>query len=212
MSHNINLEDEWARDMAALGVELEAAKPIFEEIYRRHASSGRHYHGLSHLQALFYLLQTHSPQPAGAAVRLAVWWHDAVYNPLSAQNEAESAILAQAHLMQLGAAAPLIERVCELIEATKNHFSSPSFGSDDVFLDADIAILGAPDDIYQCYTKQIRAEYQDVPDVLFAAGRKHFLETAASWPRIFKTEVYETAFGAQARSNLARELRSYLAT
>jgi predicted metal-dependent HD superfamily phosphohydrolase len=99
------------------------------------------------------------------------------------------------------------------IPGTSGRFiSSPSFGSDDVFLDADVAILGAPDDIYVNYTRQIREEYKDVPDVLFAAGRKHFLETATSWPRIFKTEVYETAFGAQARSNLAREFRSYLAT
>lgn len=208
---SIRLDDEWTRDMTALGVAPEAARPVFEEIHRQHASAERHYHGLSHLRALFGLLQTHSPQPAGSAVRLAVWWHDVIYDPLSAHNEAESARLARAHLSQLGVDSTVIERVCALIEATRNHFAAPSFGADDVFLDADIAILGAPDEVYANYTRQIRAEYQQIPDPIFAAGRKHFLETATQWPRIFKTDAYEAAFGDQARANLARELSLYQA-
>lgn len=212
MSISINLQDEWARDMAALGVAVDDAAPIFQEIHGHYASSLRHYHGLSHLRALLGLLQTYSPQEPGSPVRLAVWWHDVIYDPLSMKNEAESARLAQSHLTQLGVEAKVIERVCALIEATKNHFSAPSFESDDVFLDVDIAILGAPHDVYVDYTKQIRAEYEMVPEPLFAAGRKQFLQTATQWPRIFKTDVYEEAFGAQARANLARELGSYSAS
>jgi predicted metal-dependent HD superfamily phosphohydrolase len=206
MSRNINLEDEWARDMAALGIAADNAAPVFDEIRSQYASSLRHYHGLTHLRALLDLLQTYSPQPPGSPARLAIWWHDAIYDPLSSQNEVESAILAQSHLTQLGAKATVIERVCLLIEATKNHFSAPSFGSDDVFLDADIAILGAPHDVYMNYTKQIRAEYEMVPEPLFSMGRKQFLQNATKRPRIFKTDIYENAFGAQARANLAREL------
>lgn len=209
MPTRIKLDDEWAWDMAALGVGLDAARPVFEEIHRQHASAERHYHGLSHLRALFDLLQTHSPQPAGSAVRLAVWWHDVIYDPLSAHNEAESARLAHAHLTQLGVHNSVIERVCALIEATRNHFAAPSFGADDVFLDADIAILGAPEEVYANYTRQIRAEYHQFPELMFAAGRKRFLESATQWARIFKTEVYETAFGDQARANLERELSGY---
>lgn len=209
MAKPIILENEWATDMVALGVNMEIAEPIFLDIHFHYATPARHYHGLSHLNALFELLQAYAPQRAGSASRLAIWWHDVIYDPLSPKNESESANLAQIQLAQLGVDTALITRVCALIEATKNHFAAPSFGADDIFLDADIAILGAPEAIYTRYTQQIRDEYQQVPDILFAAGRKRFLETATEYPRILKTEVFETAFGSQARLNLERELKLY---
>lgn len=209
MSSSTNLKDEWARDMAALGAAADSAASIFEDINRHYGSAERHYHGLSHLKALFHLIDTYAPQPAGSAVRFAIWWHDVIYDPLSSQNEVASAQLARSQLGLLGAGEPLIETVCALIEATKNHFAAPSFGADDVFLDADIAILGAPDEIYWTYTQQIRLEYHQIPDPIFAAGRKRFLETATQWPRIFKTDIFEAEFGHQARTNLERELRLY---
>lgn len=212
MSSSINLKDEWARDKAALGASAGNAISVFDAIQRHYGSPERHYHSLSHLQALFQLIETYAPQPAGSAVRFAIWWHDVIYDPLSSQNEVASAQLARSQLGQLSAGELLIERVCALIEATKNHFAAPSFGADDVFLDADIAILGAPDEIYWAYTQQIRLEYHQIPDPLFAAGRKRFLETATQWPRIFKTDIFEDAFGSQARTNLERELSLYQAS
>jgi predicted metal-dependent HD superfamily phosphohydrolase len=206
-SNTIDLEREWAKDMDALGVADSAkAAPIFGFIMDHYGAQGRHYHGVEHLRALFGLLAQYAPQADGAATRLAVWWHDVVYEPLSGDNEAKSADLARVHLAQLGAPADLVDRVCALIIATKNHFTAPSFGDDDVFMDADIAILGAPEAVYRRYSQQVRAEYAMVPTDRFNAGRAGFLKAACAFPRLFKTDIFEAAFGNQARVNMAQEV------
>jgi predicted metal-dependent HD superfamily phosphohydrolase len=202
----IDLAQEWATDMVAVGASGDMADAVYGMIIEYYGQSGRHYHGIGHLQALFGLLAQHVPQAPGAATRLAVWWHDVIYEALSGDNEAKSGELARAHLTQLGAPTALMERVCALIIATKNHFAAPSFGEDDVFLDADIAILGAPDDVYRRYTQQVRAEYAMVPTQRFNLGRVGFLKSASAFPRLFKTDVFEAIYGPQARINMAQEL------
>ncbi len=59
--------------------------------------AGRPYHGWAHVEALLALLA----EAAGAlrdpgAVRLAILFHDAVYDPRRADNEAESSALLRA--------------------------------------------------------------------------------------------------------------------
>jgi predicted metal-dependent HD superfamily phosphohydrolase len=202
----IDLVGEWATDMMALGASGQTADAIYAIIIEQYRQSGRHYHGIGHLQALFGLLAQHASQAAGAATRLAVWWHDVIYEALSGDNEAKSADMARAHLTRLGAPNALTQHVCALILATKNHFTAPSFGQDDVFLDADIAILGAPDDVYRRYTQQVRAEYAMVPTQRFNQGRAGFLRAASAFPRLFKTDLFEAVYGPQARINMAQEL------
>jgi predicted metal-dependent HD superfamily phosphohydrolase len=203
---DIDLAQEWADDMAALGADAALSTPIFAVIRDNYGADGRHYHGIGHLQALFGLLAQHAPQARGAATRLAVWWHDVIYEALSGDNEAKSAELARAHLTQLGAPTALTERVCTLITATKNHFAAPSFGEDDVFMDADIAILGAPEAVYRRYTQQVHAEYAMVPTQRFNLGRAGFLRAASAFPRLFKTDLFEAIYGPQARINMTQEL------
>jgi predicted metal-dependent HD superfamily phosphohydrolase len=145
-------------------------------------------------------------RPGLLALRRVWRFGGMMYDPMSKENEAQSAVLARDHLTQLSAPTDLTAQTCALIFATQNHFTAPRFGDDEVLLDADIAILGAPHDVYARYTAQIRAEYHIVPAPLFAAGRTRFLQGAAGWSRIFKTDVFETAYGDQARANLAWEL------
>jgi predicted metal-dependent HD superfamily phosphohydrolase len=204
--HEIDLGQEWADDMAALGADVALSAPIFAVILDNYGASGRHYHGVAHLQALLALLAQHACQAPGAATRLAVWWHDVIYEALSGDNEAKSGEMARIHLTQLAAPTALTERVCALITATKNHFAAPSFGEDDVFMDADIAILGAPEDVYRRYTQQVRAEYAMVPTQRFNLGRAGFLKSASAFPRLFKTDLFEATYGPQARINMAQEL------
>lgn len=206
MNNHIDLHKQWAADMAALRAEANKASDILATILAQYGQEGRHYHGVAHLQALFGLIDAHAPRPAGAAVHLAIWWHDVIYDPLSKENEAQSALMAREHLTLLGAPTALIDQTCALIIATQDHFTAPSFGDEDVFLDADIAILGAPRDSYQRYVDQIRAEYHMVPEPLFTAGRTRFLQGAAGWSGFFKTDVFEAKFGDTARANLAWEL------
>lgn len=199
------LESEWRKDAARFSAS--EATTIFNGLVARHSEAHRHYHGLSHLTALLTLLDKHAPQVhPGSANRLAIWWHDAIYDPTAKDNEEQSASLARKDLTKLGAPSNLIEDVADIILATKNHWAGPSLGDYNLFLDADIAILGAPPAIYDAYTSAVRKEYAWAPDDAFRAGRAAFLSTALTWPRLFRTDVFETAYAAQARANMQREL------
>lgn len=199
------LESEWRKDAARFS--SSGADEIFKNLVNRHSEPQRRYHGLGHLTALLDLLTRHAPHiPPGVASRLAIWWHDAVYDPTKHDNEEQSAVLAREHLAGLGASAELIDETCRLILMTKNHWDGPSAGDSDHFLDADIAILGARPAIYDEYATGVRQEYSWAPEPAYRAGRSAFLAKALARPRLFRTEAFESAYAAPARANMRREL------
>jgi predicted metal-dependent HD superfamily phosphohydrolase len=204
MPHDLSAQ--WQADTSNFPGPPSVRDAAFAELLTRYGEPHRAYHATSHLQALFPLLQEHTPVPPSLANRLAIWWHDAIYDPQSGDNEARSAELARAHLGAIGADPTLIDQVETLILATKNHWQGPSLGEGDAFLDADIAILGAPEPVYDRYAAAVRHEFAFAPDPLFRAGRMQFLHHALSQPRLFRTNAFATAFEAPARRNLRREL------
>lgn len=203
------LEAEWSKDAARF--QARPAAVVFDDLLTRHLEPQRRYHGPNHLSALFYLMALHASHiPPGASPRLAIWWHDAIYDPQARDNEDRSADLAREHLAQLGASAALIQTTANLILMTKNHWSGPSAGDGDYFLDADIAILGAPAQVYDRYAADVRLEYSWAPDPTYRAGRSAFLQAALTRPRLFRTDAFETAYGQQARINMRDELASLI--
>lgn len=201
------LEAEWRKDAARL--DARPACAIITDLLARHGEPQRRYHGRGHLCSLFYLMALHAPHiPPGSSPRLAIWWHDAVYDPQARDNEDRSAELAREQLAQLSAPAALIQTTANLILMTKNHWSGPSAGDGDYFLDADIAILGAPIAVYDRYASDIRQEYAWATDPTYRSGRTAFLQSTLDRRRLFRTDAFETAYGQQARANIARELLS----
>jgi predicted metal-dependent HD superfamily phosphohydrolase len=190
---------------AALGADAPAAETEWTGIETAYGAPERRYHGLSHLDFLFRELDRRSP---AEPLRLAfsAWYHDLVYDPQRGDNEARSAEIAREALPKLGADAGLAERVASLIEATADHLAGGSDADDDLFLDMDFCILGAPAAIYDAYAEGVRQEYAWAPDDLYAAGRSDFLKRALERERLFLTDVYEQEFGDRARKNIAREL------
>lgn len=199
-----DLESEWRKDAARFSPI--AAADIFSDLVSRHSEPHRRYHGLSHLAALLDLLATHAPHVRpGSAARLAIWWHDAVYDPARRDNEDLSAVLARDHLARLGAPSSLAEETARIILITRDHWNGPPAGDGDFFLDADIAILGAPPGVYDAYAAAVRQEYAFVTDAAFGAGRGAFLTHALSLPRLFRTDAFQAAYVDQARANMSRE-------
>lgn len=202
-----SLEDRWKIDVDGLPGSPAAKAAAFDEIITAHSEHKRRYHGVGHLEALFTLLDTYAfavSEPL--SLHFAVWWHDIVYDPAAHDNEARSAALAHARLTGLGAAVQLIERIETLILATRNHWDAPPMGDGDYFLDADIAVLGAPPAVYDQYSEDVRAEYSLIPGPIYRAGRSQFLSQAVARVKLFRTPEFESAFGAAARLNLHREL------
>lgn len=163
----------------------------------------RRYHDISHVEWLLDEAERRAAIIADAAfVGYAIWFHDAIYVPGMPDNEARSAVWAR----EAVAGDPRAEHIAHVIEMTKAHAEGEASGDEALFLDMDMAIIGAPWEAYCAYAAGIRAEYPHIPDSAFAAGRGAWLAAQLATPRLFRTAFYQDELTAQARANLAWEM------
>jgi len=182
------------------------ADPVLELVAARYDEPHRRHHDRRHLEQVLAdverLLPTmHVADPD--AVRLAALFHDAIYDPSSATNEAESAFLA-AQLLAGLAPAHRVAAVQRLVLATAGH--EPSGPDEAVLLDADLAVLGADRPTYLAYVRAVRHEFAHVPDESWRAGRSDVLRSLLDLPRLFTPPM--RLLEASARENLTLELTS----
>lgn len=151
-------------------------------------------------------LASNHPVPDIRAVLAAALFHDAVHQPASSTNEADSAALAARHLSDLHWADDRVVVVQALIMATADHV--PAGIGQEVLLDADLAILGASAGRYQAYATGVRAEYAHVSDQAWQVGRTRVLQHFLERPNIYCTSTMRQALQHRARANVSAELAS----
>jgi predicted metal-dependent HD superfamily phosphohydrolase len=186
----------------------EAIDAAGEDLRRRWAESPRHYHDTTHLRAVLSVVDsTSAPDVDRDAVRLAAWFHDAVYDPRAtgAANEQASAVLAVRTLTDLGLPAATVDEVSRLVLLTVTHAPEPGDRNGELLCDADLAILSAPPAAYDTYAAQVRREYAHVPDDLFRAGRAAVLRHLLDLPALYRLPS-TSGWEPRARANLEREL------
>ena len=184
-----------------------------------YASPPRAYHNFDHVAEVLRHYEAVAAGPGWSQpleVRLAVLYHDAVYEPGRKDNEARSAGFAAAEIARwLPGAGVDAARVAALIELTARHgqHRAQDFGdtaaAEDTrhFLDCDMAILGAEPPAFDAYDRGIAAEYRGhVPGWLFRINRRRFLKSLLARPRIYLSDFFHERFDAQARSNLRRSV------
>jgi predicted metal-dependent HD superfamily phosphohydrolase len=177
-----------------------------------YATPPRAYHNFSHVQEVLRHYEDVAAGPGWrqpAEVRLAVLYHDAIYEAGRKDNEARSAELAVVHVEQwLQDQGVDATRVAELINLTARHGSlSPADVDRDaaLFLDCDMAILAADEAAFAAYDRGITAEYRGhVPAWLFKLNRRRFLKALLAKERIFLSDWFHERLDAQARINLRR--------
>jgi len=203
------LKARWRAHLQMLGnFSADLVGRTFDDLCASYSEPHRRYHTLAHLTSLFACLEHHAEEIGDPPrIAFATWYHDIVYDPRRGDNEAKSAERALKELADLGADGALRSHVMQLILATKDHTKGGRDYDDDIFLDADFAILGAPEAEYRQYVRDVRAEYAHVDDARWKAGRGAFLSKLAAGPRIFRTGVFEGEYAAQARTNIAWELK-----
>ncbi|RWB02584.1 hypothetical protein [Mesorhizobium sp.] len=188
-------------------------EPLKRELSAFYEAEGRHYHKLGHIEAMLalandYKASLHDPK----AVEAAIWFHDAIYDSRAKDNEARSAVLAEKKLAGRTDAQRL-GRITAMISATATH-ELPQFDNENaardaaLFLDMDLAILGAPPDAFDDYEQAVRREYGWVEEPMWRAGRSAVLKGFLARPHIFHTEEFRQRFEAQARQNMARSLEA----
>ncbi|CAL9495334.1 hypothetical protein SUDANB176_03330 [Streptomyces sp. enrichment culture] len=181
--------------------------PYADNLLGRWQEPQRHYHTLAHLTAVLDhvdVLEEYADDPD--AVRLAAWFHDAVYLPDRSENEERSARLAERALPEAGVPAERTAEVARLVRLTVTHDPADDDRNGQVLCDADLAILAAAPSSYAAYTAAVREEYHFVPNDAFREGRSAVLRQLLGLPRLFRTPYGQEHWEATARYNLRGEL------
>lgn len=190
------------RSLGAAG----APRPVYAELVRRYAEPHRAYHGLQHLaECLDMRSRLGRIAPSPAEVDLALWFHDAIYDPRAHDNEARSAQWLDEVAGSAGLGAAVRARLRALVLVTR-HDGTPDSLDEAVLVDTDLAILGAMPARFDEYDRQIRAEYRHVPEVLYRHKRCQVLRGFNARERIYATQPYFQALEARARTNLGRAI------
>jgi predicted metal-dependent HD superfamily phosphohydrolase len=207
-----SMQGAWVRALEKYRVAPADAYPAFDVLVAAYTAPERHYHNLEHLAEMFRVADRLSSQVEDpAALHLAIWFHDAVYDSRAKDNERRSGELAVDLLGPIGVPASVIERVVQMIWATQHAADAQPAASRDtrVLLDADLAILGASPERYARYASDIRREYAWVPDADYRAGRAAVLEHFLARPRIYLTQLMFDEGEQRARANLRAELATF---
>jgi predicted metal-dependent HD superfamily phosphohydrolase len=119
-------------------------------------------------------------------VEIALWFHDAVYDPHQHDNEVLSARWAVQIAQEIGVSTEVCERMRSLILATQ-HDTIPQTPDAQILVDIDLAILGASEARFDLYEKQVRQEYHWVPEEQFCKARRQILDRFLARPFIYST-------------------------
>lgn len=190
-------------------IEMGVISDRWQNLATHYNQPHRHYHNLLHIKAMlrhFSAIEKQLNQPDNVA--LAIFYHDAIYDPTQNDNEAKSIDF---FVQELGDYVPksVQENVSELILATQNH-ELANFHNTDMayFLDMDLSILGQDTAVYQQYANAIRQEYHHVKNDDYKISRLAVLQRFLQRERLYFSDRFFLEFEQCARKNLATEISS----
>jgi predicted metal-dependent HD superfamily phosphohydrolase len=200
------MKDRWRTFWSAAGAAGDPEGP-WQDLSARYAEPQRAYHTLRHVAHCldeFRAVRSLAQDPV--AVEMALWYHDAVYDPRAKDNEERSAALAARVAAAMGLPAARTLRVADLIRVSTHAGLAPDPDAQ-LFADIDLAILGQPPEDFDEYERQVRVEYAWVPDPLFRAGRAKILRAFLERPSIYGSDVFRRKYEESARRNLQNSLQ-----
>ncbi|MGH3454662.1 MAG: HD domain-containing protein [Nocardioidaceae bacterium] len=184
---------------------LPGADRLGADLLRSWSAPDRAYHDAEHLaEVLTALGELADAVPR--TVRLAAWFHDAVYDPRRDDNEERSAQLAAATLPDAGVDPADVAEVERLVRLTATHDPVADDADGILLCDADLAILGASPARYARYVEDVRREYAHVPEPDFRTARGRILRGFLARPAIYRTSRGRDRWESAARRNLRAEL------
>ncbi len=201
----------WQHTLQPFGVEQVASEKVFNCLVAAYSTPSRYYHTLRHIDQVLSTIQILQGYTKNlAAVQLAAWFHDVVYDSQAQDNEERSADYALELLSNLGIPESTITTVTHLILNTKNHQAAVDDCDSQVLLDADLAILATNLVQYPEYTHAIRQEYAWVAEADYIIGRRQVLEGFLQRSHIYFTPLMSEFAEPSARGNIQAEIQSLL--
>jgi predicted metal-dependent HD superfamily phosphohydrolase len=201
-------DDHDAELLARWDATLPGQRELGENLIMRYNEPHRRYHTTRHLLNVLTMIDQLADDHDLFLVQLAAWYHDAVYAIPEGQvsNEEASARLALRQLSRVGLEQEDLNQIARLVRLTETHLPGPRDPEGELLCDADLAILASNPGDYADYVAAVRAEYADVPEDEFLAGRLSILIPFVD------REIFRTAKGRQltdaARANLATEINA----
>lgn len=190
---------------------LPGADSLRDQLLAAYSSAQRGYHDITHLGEVLACLDelgAHGQEFDEQAVRLAAWFHDAVYAG-APDDEEQSARWAERALPGV-VSEQQVDEVARLVRLTATHLPAGDDRNGGALCDADLAILAASPERYAEYARTVRAEYAHVGDRDFALGRAEILRRLAAKPHLFHGDHARAHWEKRARANLDRELRTLM--
>jgi len=202
----MNLESRFLELIGHFTDDADYMADCWEEIRYQYSSPKRPYHNLAHLGTMISELEQVKERIGDwETILFSVFYHDVIYAATRKDNEQKSAVIMKERLLKTRFEQT---EVCfEQILATKQHLISKDSDTN-YLLDADLVILGKSWEDYHQYTIDVRTEYKIYPDLLYRPGRIRVLKHFLGLPQIYKTEVFDKRYEAQAQENLSRELKA----
>lgn len=177
-------------------------------LIEKYSEEHRFYHNLSHIRAMLEAAEKFKNKFTDYdSVRLAVWFHDAIYDPKAKTNEINSAALAVLILSELNFPQAQIEKVEKMILATEKHDATGLDADGELFLDLDLGILASRKEVYKKYSEAIRLEYSFVPENLYRKKRREILRAFLQRRNIYYTAELRALLEERARHNIANEIK-----
>jgi predicted metal-dependent HD superfamily phosphohydrolase len=222
------LLERWVSLWGRLGIHDDALAPAGQLLIDAYDGPSRYYHTQTHLEDVLQKLDwargafDKSGDLDGLTVdersrlldtvELALWYHDAVYDPKRKDNEAKSRDMFLADAARFGLPKNISATIAAMIDVTANHRTAKTL-SEKILCDCDLAILGAPKGVFDEYDKNIRKEYAHVPVAAYKIARRRVMGGFLDEKRLFKTKAFQEQFGARADANLetvARPVRTWV--
>jgi predicted metal-dependent HD superfamily phosphohydrolase len=198
----VSLAERWANLIPTAPIDRMTAAG--DDLITRWSEPHRRYHTLEHLTRMLDVVDVSATDADDVtAVRLACWFHDAIYDPARSDNEDRSAALAS---LTLGALNVPSDEVVRLVRLTATHDVAPGDRNGSVIADADLAILATERAVYASYARQVRDEYAFVPDADFARGRSAILRRFLERPAIYRLPTHLESWEQRARANVMAEI------
>jgi predicted metal-dependent HD superfamily phosphohydrolase len=197
--------DTWRRAWTELGA-THCDDHTLRSLILAYEGPERAYHCYQHILDCFEVFAKLSPLAQRSwEIRIALWFHDAIYDPKRSDNELRSAEWAKETAIRLGVAPAVADRIHGLILCTR-HQAVPADPDQQVLVDVDLSILGAEWYRFAEYERQIRWEYRWVPRPLFNRKRKAILKSFLEREWIYNTRECREVYEQRARENLARSI------
>jgi predicted metal-dependent HD superfamily phosphohydrolase len=214
-SNLISLETRLQTDFSVLAKNLGADETMTQKwtkaLISRYTETQRHYHTIEHINSMLTCYEQYRYKIEDESViKLAILFHDWIYDPRAQGNELESVNCFQEFADEMNLPQPIRSRVSEYIERTITHTLPITDGEADsdlrFFLDFDLEVLSRNSTDYALYAEQIRQEYSHFTESDYCVGRIKVLKTFLERERLYFSDAFHRMHEEIARENLNGEI------